>query len=333
MLISVAVIPSFSRACPWIAACLLACSCKPKPAPVVVDTLNRPGEEGSVAGDAPLTVERIEALGDALEPLHEKMGPVLPGDWLSVHEEPGQSFAQYRASDPVVPGERYRAITILPLGTFSPGQERIVELAAGFMGKWFGVPVKIQQAMDLDVVPPRARRPHPYKNAEQILTGFVLDEVLEPRISEDALGYIAFTTSDLWAGPGWNFVFGQASLKRRVGVWSMFRYGNPDQGKEEFRRVLWRTLGTGTHEMGHMIGITHCTAWRCGMNGSNSLDESDRQPLQLCPECLKKLLWATKVDPEERFEALRDFCAEHGLEAEEEYYEGALEALRSPGSS
>ncbi len=38
---------------------------------------------------------------------------------------------------------------------------------------------------------------------------------------------LALTTSDLWPGEGWNFVFGQASLSERVGVWSLHRLGNP----------------------------------------------------------------------------------------------------------
>ena len=39
---------------------------------------------------------------------------------------------------------------------------------------------------------------------------------------------LAITAFDLWPGPGWNFVFGQASLTERVGVWSMARNGDPD---------------------------------------------------------------------------------------------------------
>ena len=48
---------------------------------------------------------------------------------------------------------------------------------------------------------------------KQILTTHVLGEVLKPRLPKDAAAYIAFTASDLWPGEGWNFVFGQATLR------------------------------------------------------------------------------------------------------------------------
>jgi len=53
---------------------------------------------------------------------------------------------------------------------------------------------------------------------------------------------IAFTASDLWPGPGWNFVFGLASLRERVGVWSIHRFGNPSKGQAAFTQTLLRTL-------------------------------------------------------------------------------------------
>lgn len=284
-------------------------------------------------GGKELTIEQIETLAGALEPLHEKMGTPQPGDWLHVHEEPGQSFEQYRASDPVVPGEKYEKIYILPLGEFSEGQERLIKLTATFMQVWFGVPVELQETVSLDMIPGSARRVHPSWGDKQILTGHVLYDLLLPELPDDALGYLALTTSDLWPGEGWNFVFGQASLSDRVGVWSVYRKGDADGSEKEFRVVLGRTLQTATHEMGHMIGILHCTAWECGMNGSNSLAESDRRPIHLCPECLQKLWWATGVDPVERFESLVELCAEHGLDEEKAFYERSLDAILQGGET
>jgi HSP20 family molecular chaperone IbpA len=62
------------------------------------------------------------------------------------------------------------------------------------------------------------------------LSTYLLYEVLEPDRPEDALAYLALTASDLWPGEGWNFVFGQANLRRRVGVWSLYRNGDPGEG-------------------------------------------------------------------------------------------------------
>jgi hypothetical protein len=58
----------------------------------------------------------------------------------------------------------------------------------------------------------RVKRPHTDAawGDQQVLTGYILHDVLEPERPADALAYLALTASDLWPGPGWNFVFGEA---------------------------------------------------------------------------------------------------------------------------
>src|SRR5690606_34426241 len=132
---------------------------------------------------------------------------------------------------------------------------------------------------------------------------------------------IAFTASDLWPGEGWNYVFGQASLSDRVGVWSIHRHGDPDAGETEFRECLLRAMKVATHETGHMFSMQHCTKYECNMCGSNNRAESDRRPVEVCPECLAKLCWATDCDPAARFSKLAEFCKQQGLQAELKLYE------------
>jgi len=163
---------------------------------------------------------------------------------------------------------------------------------------------------------------------DQIQSTHVLDDVLRPRLPKDACAYIAFTASDLWPGEGWNFVFGQASLRERVGVWSIYRNGDPDEDEAAFRLCLRRTLQTATHETGHMFSMMHCTLYECNMCGSNHRAESDRRPLALWPHCLAKLCYATDADPERRFEKLIELCEKHGLEKEREFYAKSLAAMR-----
>jgi archaemetzincin len=152
----------------------------------------------------------------------------------------------------------------------------------------------------------------------------VLDTLLPPRVPADGVALICFTTSDLYPSDDWNFVFGQATYRERVGVWSMYRNGDPDT---EFELCLKRTLRVATHETGHMFSMPHCIAYQCNMCGSNSLNESDRLPLYLCPQCVAKVVWATRCDPIARFTSLRDFCMRHSLSEEAEYYAKALKQL------
>ena len=44
------------------------------------------------------------------------------------------------------------------------------------------------------------------------------------------------------------------------------------------------------------------------MNGSNSLEESNRRPMFSCPICLHKLKSSLAFDVKERYQALLEFC-------------------------
>lgn len=272
-------------------------------------------------------LKAIRAAMEKLGPLHSCMGKPQPGDWLAVHHEPSQTLGQYLACRPAGPTARRRVIYIQPIGEFSPTQRKVVALAAELAGLYYCLPVKVRKEMPLSAVPARARRVHPAWGVKQILTTYVLDEVLKPRLPADAVAYLAFTTSDLWPGPGWNFVFGQASLGERVGVWSIYRNGDPAAGPDAFRLCLLRTMKTAAHELGHMFSMYHCIAYNCCMNGSNHRAEADRRPLALCPECVAKVWWIIGCDPAERYRKLAAFCRKCGLTAEAAFYEKSLKAI------
>ena len=286
---------------------------------------------GACSSQADPRLDPLRAAMEKLRPLHHKLGPPQPGDWLDRHSEPGQTFEDYLACRPVGPTRQRGTIYVQPLGDFTPTQRRTVTLTADFMGRYFGVPVKVSDDLPLSLVPARARRTHPSWGMKQILSTYVLDELLRPRLPSDAVAYIAFTPSDLWPGEGWNFVFGEASLRERVGVWSMYRFGDPDKDDASFRLCLLRTLKTAVHETGHMMSMEHCTAYECGMCGSNNLGEADRRPLASCPECMAKVCWATGADPTERYRRLAEFCEKQGLKDEAEFYTKSLKALDAAG--
>ena len=92
---------------------------------------------------------------------------------------------------------------------------------------WFGTPVKVLPDIEASSIPPRAKRVHPQWKDRQLLVDYLLYEAIRPRRPEDAVAVLGLTTTDLWPGEGWNFVFGQASLRDRIGVWSLYRFGDP----------------------------------------------------------------------------------------------------------
>jgi len=264
----------------------------------------------------------IEKVG----PLHKRMGPPQPGDWLETFPEPGQTFEEYLRGNPTRPEGERRVLYVQPLGRFTPAQTRVVALAADFMSRFFGLAVRLREPAQLDNVPPAARRVSLWGD-RQIQAGHIMMNVLRPTLPPDAAALIAFTSSDLFPDETLNFVFGQASLEQRVGVWSLYRLGDPDASEADFKLTLLRTLKIAAHETGHMFSVRHCTKYECVMNGSNHLGETDRHPLDACPECAAKLCWAAGVDPRERYARLAEFCAEHGLEDERRFFEASLRAL------
>ncbi len=263
-----------------------------------------------------------------LNPLHQKKIPPKPGDWLAVHYEPGQTFEQYLSENPIHPTEKLNTIYILPVADFTPGQQKVAEIIAEYISLFFNLPVKTLEPLPLSVIPQRARRTHPSWGMKQILSSYILDKVLRPRRPDNALAVLCLTAIDLWPGRGWNFVFGQASLYDRVGVWSLYRNGDPDESDEMFRLCLLRTVKTAIHEIGHILTMRHCIEFECVMNGSNHREESDRRPLYLCPVCLKKLCWNLGIDPFERYRKLEAFCSEHDLVNEAKFFQQSIRRFK-----
>jgi archaemetzincin len=276
---------------------------------------------------APSSPEGLRAAIEKLRPLHKVMGPPQPGDWLDTFKEPGQTFDEYLQSNPTRPEGERRVLYVQPLGHFTPAQTRVVALAADYMSRFFSLPVRVREPAPLDKVPRRALRDSPVGGGRQIQAGYVMMEVLRPTLPADAAALIGFTSSDLFPDETMNYVFGQANLKERVGVWSLYWLGRPDADEVNFKFTLLRTLKIAAHETGHMFSIQHCTKYECVMNGTNSLNETDRGPLDACPECTAKLCWAAGADPRERYARLAEFCAQHGLTAERQFFQDSVRAL------
>jgi archaemetzincin len=270
-------------------------------------------------------VRIIRAAGDAIRPLHTAMGKPKPGEWLDQHPEPGQTFDAYLTSSPNRPDVRRTTIYLQPLGDFDTAQENLLAATVDLLGRFYGTPVKRLDKISMEAIPASARRVHPKWGDRQILTTFVLD-LLKQRRPDDAVAVLALTAADLWPGENWNFVFGQASLGDRVGVWSIYRLGNP---RTEPATCLLRTLKVAVHETGHMMGIPHCTPYECGMNGSNHIVENDERPLWFCPEDEMKVWWACRVDPKARYASLVEFGQVHGLDREAKFWKASLDALNA----
>jgi len=278
----------------------------------------------SAAGADPLLARMAK-----IQPLFRRKEPPRPGDWLAEHQEAGQSYAQFRAATTARAVESFDTIRIVPIGPLSPGQAFVFEVVRDFIKPFFGLPLVTDPAVDLATIPESATRVQTLEGRAQLLTSHLLNDTLMKRRQARDAAVLGLTASDLWPGPGWNFVFGQASLKERVGVWSMARSGDPDQGPQLRDLCALRTVMTATHETGHMFGIRHCIVYECGMNGSNHAEERDRQPLEFCPECQAKLWWTLRLDPLQRSRALETVARNRGFARAAAHFAAQNKALAS----
>jgi archaemetzincin len=201
----------------------------------------------------------------------------------------------------------------MPLGKFNSSQMKVIAETSEYMEAFFSLAMKILPLRSMPTMLADGDfRISGYPIRRQIRTGYIMDKILTPLIPKDAAALIAFTNEDLFPDSSMNFVFGQASFDNRVGVWSLARLGD----KANQVTFLKRTLRIAVHETAHMFGFKHCTKYECVMSGTNSLAETDRRPIDACPECMAKICWMTNTKPEERYEKLAAFCQKYKLTKE-----------------
>jgi archaemetzincin len=287
----------------------------------------------------PTDSERLQAIGStsglpetlkkALEPGTDFKPIAIPkrGDWLAEHHETGQGFDEFVRSRPNRPDKNRNKIYLQPMGQFPNGQVPLVESLGEYAGAFFAMEAKVLPALDLNDYKITTRI-NQYTKKRQILTGDVLT-IIRRNLPADAFCVLAITMEDLYPEPSWNFVFGQASLRGRVGVYSFARYDpvfyGQMRGKDYEKILLRRSCRVLAHEIAHMFGLQHCIYFKCVLNGSNHLQESDSRPLHLCPVCLRKLQYSIGFDVVARYRNLLHFYQKAGLDDEAKWVAKRLE--------
>jgi archaemetzincin len=224
----------------------------------------------------------------------ERLAPPRRGEWRSLFQEPPQTVEDYvvRCANRASAGRR--SFVLQPLGDVAGATlDRMVEYAAAFFG------LEARRA----VARPLFEKAY-VGTRRQYNSSMILGDLAE-RAPSDALVYLGVTDVDLFAR-GKTFVFGEGSLEGRAGICSLARLESSER----------RALKLMTHEAGHLLSIAHCVTHRCVMQGSNSLEESDGQPLHLCPDDLRKLEWNCGVERRERYRKLEAFYRGRGWEAD-----------------
>jgi len=283
----------------WLLLSLLT-ACAPR---------NEPAANAAVS---PSLDEHATEAARIREPLTRFFEPMIvqPGDWIESHPENGETFEEYVRSAPTLPTTERKTIYIQPIGKFTADQKQVIRLTADYMKAFYNLPVVLRDEIALGKVSDEQSRVQ-YPNNRQIRTSYFFD-LLPKLLPTDAAALICFTNYDLYPEDTWNYVFGQASLENRIGVWSLWRL-EKENGKPANKDLfLDRTLKVAMHETGHMFSMRHCTKFECLMSGTNHLGETDRRPLDTCPECTAKIVWGMNYDVGKRYKRLAGFWKKQG---------------------
>jgi len=106
---------------------------------------------------------------------------------------------------------------------------------------------------------------------------------------------LAITHVDLFV-PRLNFVFGQAECPGCYAIISTCRlrpefYGDPPHPQ----LFLERCVKEAVHEVGHTLGLGHCSNPNCVMAFSNSIWDTDRKGTRPCDKCMRELKAAFRL--------------------------------------
>ncbi len=104
-------------------------------------------------------------------------------------------------------------------------------------------------------------------------------------LPEPSSRILGLTPVDLFI-PVLTFVFGQAQLNGPGAVVSTHRLRNRYYGlPEDEGLLLERTIKEAVHELGHSLGLVHCTHYECVMHASTHVEDVDLKAPVFCSDC------------------------------------------------
>jgi archaemetzincin len=128
-----------------------------------------------------------------------------------------------------------------------------------------------------------------YDPVRRQYNGVKLLKEVDDLFSSDSAKTIGLFNVDLFI-PILTYIFGQAFLKGRSGIASLFRLNNDRYGiNTDDKLILDRLKKEVIHELGHTFGLIHCHVPTCVMRSSTYVEDIDQKRVNLCLNCRNEL--------------------------------------------
>ena len=166
-------------------------------------------------------------------------------------------------------------LVVVALG---PVPRALLSDIGGALTQVYGPPVEIGA--------PQQRPQYAFnKDRNQYHSTAILRRLGQLRAEAAAPPVLGVTDVDIFV-PDAPFVFGEADRDARTAVVSLSRLAHgPDRKPAEPERLRRRAQVESVHELGHLLGLSHCQDAHCAMFLSHKPSDSDRKGPGLCGAC------------------------------------------------
>lgn len=167
-------------------------------------------------------------------------------------------------------------IDILPMGDVEPD---ILNLLSRHLAELFPYEIRALKSLAKPIYAFSFIR-------DQYFSSKILSEIIN-YTSSDTVKILGVVDVDLYI-PIFSYVFGEAHLRGKAAVISLYRLRPEFYGLEPNRELLFnRVIKEAIHELGHTFGLTHCLDANCVMYFSHRIWHTDVKKSSFCEECQK----------------------------------------------